>query len=223
VAFDRTHQFAVGTVIDFPKSVRVAFIAHVKSPLPQSLTVGDQGRAGEIFSTDFTGDGTTGDLLPGTKTGEFGRSIKSGDLTAVINKYNSTVAGTLLPAGQALVDASLFTRDQLVALGAVADSIPVGPTSDRANMGWLKTVDLKLSMPIKLGDRVVLEPSAGLYNMFNFRNYDINPATRLSGILGGTPGSVNGTTNSIADRTTERAGQGPGIFSLEPRAKQSSA
>jgi len=56
----------VGAVIDFPKALRVALIGHIKSPLAQSLTVEDQGRAGEIFQTDFTGDGTTGDLLPGT-------------------------------------------------------------------------------------------------------------------------------------------------------------
>jgi hypothetical protein len=214
VAFDRTHQLAVGAVIDFPKALRIALIGHIKSPLAQTLTVEDQGRAGEIFHTDFTGDGTTGDLLPGTRNGAFGRDIKSGPLTAVINKYNSTVAGTPTPAGQALVDAGLFTADQLVSLGAVADSIAVGPTSDRANMGWLKTVDLKVSFPIKIKERVVLEPSAGAYNLFNFVNYDINPATRLSGVLTGTPGSVNGTTNSIFERNFERARQGPGIFSL---------
>ena len=146
--------------------------------------------------------------------GAFGRDIKAGDLTGLLERYNNTVAGTVTPAGQALVDAGLFTKDQLVALGAVADSVPLGPTTDRARLGWLKTVDMRVSWPIKVTERVVVEPSAGMFNVFNFRNYDINPAARLSSILSGTPGSVNSTTNSIADRNPERAGQGPGLFSL---------
>ena len=213
-SFDRTHQFSLGTVIDVSKGLRVAVIAHVKSPLSQTMNVPDQGRAGEIFYTDFTGDGTTGDILPGTRVGSFGRDIKASSLSSFLNKYNGTVAGMILPAGQALIDAGLFTKDQLVALGAVADSIPLGPTSDRAAFGWLKTIDLKLSWPLKIGERFVLEPSAAAYNLFNFVNYDINPGARLSGVLDGAPGAVNGTTNSLSDRAPERAGQGPGVFSL---------
>jgi hypothetical protein len=213
VGFDRTHQLSLGAVMDFPKSLRVALITHVKSPLSQLLAVEDQGRSGEIFHTDFTGDGTTGDLLPGTRTGAYGRDIKAADLTAVINKYNSRVAGTLTPAGQALVNAGLFTQGQLVALGAVADPIPVGPTSNRASLGWLKTTDLRLSAPIHIGERIVVEPSAAIYNIFNFRNYDVNPAARLTGVLG-TAASVSTTQNTIFSRNSERAQQGPGIFSL---------
>jgi hypothetical protein len=213
-AFDRTHQFSLGTTIDFLKPLRVGLIAHVYSPLSQSLTVPDRGRTADIFHTDFNGDGTTGDLLPGTRVGAFGRNIKTGDLTAVLEKYNSTVAGELTPAGQALVTAGLFTKTQLVALGAVADTVPVGPTSNRASIGWLKTVDLRISAPIKLKEGFVIEPSAAIFNVFNFVNYDIDPTVRLDGGLGGSPGQVNGTTNSIANRLPERAGQGPGIFSL---------
>jgi len=116
-----------------------------------------------------------------------------------------------------LVDAGLFTKDQLVQLGAVADSIPLwGPDGpgQRASLGWLRTTDLKLSAPIHIGERFVLEPSAGFYNIFNFRNYDVAPASRLTGILTGGAKSVNGTLNKISERVDERALQGPGIFSL---------
>ena len=54
----------------------------------------------------------------------------------------------------------------------------------------MKTADLKLSFPIHIRERLVLEPSVAAYNAFNFRNYDISPATRSSGQLG-TAGSVN--------------------------------
>jgi hypothetical protein len=212
--FDRTHQLSIGSVMDFRKAPRVALITHFGSPLAQYMGIVDQGRAGEMFYTDFTGDGTTGDLLPGTRNGSFGRDISAGDLTAFLNKYNSAVAGTILPAGMALVNAGLFTKAQLIALGAVADTVPIGPASDRASLGWLKSVDLRISYPIKIGERVTLEPSAAAYNLFNFVNYDISPAASLSGALDGAPGSVNGTTNSLTDRGPERAGQGPGLFSL---------
>lgn len=212
--FDRTHQFSVGAIFNLRKAPNVALIAHVASPFAQFMSIVDQGRAGEMFHTDFTGDGTTGDLLPGTRNGSFGRDIKSGKLTSFLNKYNNTVAGTVLPAGMAVENAGLFTQSQLIALGAVADSIPMGPTTDRANLGWLKTVDLKVSWPIKVRENIVLEPSAAVYNLFNFVNYDTSPAALPSGVLDGAPGSVNGTSNSLSDRAPERAAQGPGIFSL---------
>jgi hypothetical protein len=213
-AFDRTHQISVGATIDFLKPLRLGLITHVYSPLSQSMTILDQGRIGEIFHTDFTGDGTTGDILPGTRVGSFGRDIKAGDLTGFTEKFNNTVAGTLTPAGQALVNAGLFIQSQLVALGAVVDKIPLGPTTNRASMGWLKVVDLRLSAPIKVREGLVIEPSAAMFNIFNFVNYDLDPTTRLSSQMFGRAGSVNGTTNTLVDRGPERAGQGPGIFSL---------
>jgi hypothetical protein len=219
-AFDRTHQLSVGTTLNFAKPLRIALIGHLKSPLSESLWILDQGRFGEIYHTDFTGDGTTGDLLPGLPVGAFMRSIKPKDVTSVIEKYNNTVAGTILPAGQALINAGLFTKDQLIALGAVADRIPLGPFADptipltnRAGMGWLKTVDLKLSAPIKLRERVILEPSAACYNLFNFANFNIDPSSRIGG-LAGTPGTINGTTNTTPDLNLFRASQHASLFSL---------
>jgi len=81
--------------------------------------------AGEIFRTDLTGDGTVEDIFPTSrgeaegKLGQFGRSVSATGFTNLINSWNSTVAGTLTPAGQALVGAGLFTTAQLQELGAV--------------------------------------------------------------------------------------------------------
>src|SRR6266849_2415697 len=61
-SFDRTHQFSLGSIFELPRALRIGLIAHLYSPLSQSLFVEDEGRAGEIFHTDFTGDGTTGDI-----------------------------------------------------------------------------------------------------------------------------------------------------------------
>lgn len=200
--------------MDFLKPLRVAVIGHVYSPLSQSMVIRDRGRSGEIFHTDFSGDGTTGDLLPGTRVGAFGRDVKSSNMTSVLQNYNNTIAGTILPAGQALISAGLFTQQQLTSLGAVADKVPLGPTSDRVDMKWLKTADLKVSAPIKLGERFVLEPSAAAYNLFNFANFMIDPRSRPSSSLRGTPGTVNGTSNTAANLNAFRAIQGPSMFSL---------
>jgi hypothetical protein len=212
-SFDRTHQFSAGTIFEFPKALRLSFIAHVNSPLSQSMFVEDQGRAGEIFSTDFTGDGTTGDLLPGSKLGEFMRNVKPEDLAGVIANYNSTIAAGLTPAGQRLVAEGLFTPDQLLQLGAITDTLPV-PPANLAGLGWLRTVDMRVSVPIKFGERFTIEPSASFYNLFNFVNYDTNPTSRPQGVLNGVEGTISGTTNTLEARVPERAFQSSGVFGL---------
>jgi hypothetical protein len=56
-----------------------------------------------------------------------------------------------------------------------------------------------------------IEPSVSFYNLFNFANFNI-PGNVLSGILGGSPGTVNGTTYATGDAV--RVGVGTGVFSL---------
>lgn len=71
--------------------------------------------------SDLDGDGVIEDPLPGTNRGSFGRYVEDGaELKSLISSFSSLVnAGTLTPAGQALVTAGLFTADQRRALGAV--------------------------------------------------------------------------------------------------------
>jgi len=64
------------------------------------------------------------------------------------------------------------------------------------------------------GERFTIEPTAAVYNLFNFVNYDTSPTTRLQGLLNGATGTISGTTNSLTDRGAERAGQGSSLFSL---------
>ena len=75
----------------------------------------------------------------------------------------------------------------------------------------MKTFDLTLARPFRKGDRFVVEPSVSAFNVLNFANFD-SPGNRLSGILNGTVGSVNGT--SATDRITNRIGSGSGLFTL---------
>jgi len=170
----------------------------------------DQFRPGEIFHTDVTGDGTTGDVLPGQNIGTFMRGVSPSGLNKVISAYNSSLAGKITPAGQALISAGLFTQAQLVSLGATTDTVSPAPAGEVGN-DWLRIFDAKLSYPIKIKERFTIDPSVGIYNLFNFANFSISPANRLSGILSGLAGSVNGTTYSDQGN---RAGLGSGVFQL---------
>ncbi|HET9742604.1 MAG TPA: TonB-dependent receptor [Terriglobales bacterium] len=208
-SFDRTHQFSFGVVTSLPKAVQVSFIGHFNSPLPTTLQVEDQGRPGEIFHDDFNGDGETQDPLPGTNIGSYGRSISANGLAAAINSYNANTAGKILPAGQALIDAGLFTQAQLISLGAVADTLAPAQAGPLYANYWLKSFDLRFSDPISITEHVKIEPSVSVYNLFNFANFALSPGSRVNGILSAS--NPNGSTYS--DLNALRAGLGSGTFS----------
>jgi hypothetical protein len=212
-SLDRTHQFSFGGYADLPLHLRLGTIFHFDSPLAAGLAVPVVGAGGEIFATDFTGDGTVGDPVPGTKQGAFMRSVSVGGLTNLINNYNNTVANNPTPAGQELIANNLFTLSQLQALGAVAPSLSLPPAGE-VGLTWLKTFDMSLTWvgSVNVKEHVIsIEPSASLFNLFNFANFNI-PGSVLSGILSGTPGAVNGTT--YANTSSVRIGVGTGVFSL---------
>lgn len=224
---DRTHQLSLGGYLDLPAGLQVALIGHLYSPLSSSLTVPNSGiGAGEIFRTDFTGDGTTQDLVPGTRVGEFDRGISAAKINKVITNYNETVALQLTPAGKVLVQNALFTAAQLGvgdplcysnpnnqpvnSLCAIAPPVPLAPP-DQVNLGWLRTLDTTLSWSYSFHERVTLKPSAGFYNLFNVANFDL-PNSEMSGLLTGTAGTINGTDRGA--HNTNRVGIGTGVFTL---------
>ena len=110
----------------------------------------------------------------------------------------------MTPAGQALVNAGLFSRTQLLQLDADSPVVATAPPGN-VSLVWLRTFDVTLARPLKLGDHFVLEPSVSAFNILNFANFD-GPGNRLSGALTGSAGSVNGTT--VADRAASRIGPG---------------
>jgi hypothetical protein len=163
------------------------------------------------LTSDFNGDGTYGDPLPGTLRGSFGRGVgDAAALNRVIDAHNATQAGQLTPAGKALVNAGLFTEAQLKALGAASPEVVRAP-QQQVNLDSFITTDLRLARPFKLrGERIKIEPALEIFNLFNIANYDL-PGNKLGATLTGATGSINGTT--AADRPN-RAGFGSGSFAL---------
>jgi len=206
---DRTHQISFGGYVDIPGGFRFGLISHFYSPLSSAIVSSSAGTAGDIFRTDFTGDGTIGDPLPGTHLGQFDRGTNAKDLTALINNYNNTVAGNPTPAGQVLIQNGVMTQAQLVALGGVAQAYGA-PIGDQVNYPWLKATDLRLAWRHTFKERFTIEPSIGFFNAFNFANSNLPPNT-MNGLLD-TGGAIN--TTGRADNEAFRVGNGTGVYAL---------
>jgi Carboxypeptidase regulatory-like domain len=224
---DRTHQLSFGGYADLPGGFQVSLISHFWSPLSTSVVAPNTNLGpGEIFRTDFTGDGTVGDPLPGTHVGSFDRGVNASNLNRVLTNYNNTVTLQLTPAGQVLVQNGLFTPVQLGvgdslcynnpnglptnSLCAVAPPVPLAPPG-QVNLSWLRALDLKVAWSCKIREGLTVQPSAGFYNLFNFANFDL-PGTALNGLLTGAAGQINGTTR--IGHNVDRVGVGTGVYTL---------
>jgi hypothetical protein len=218
-ALDRTDMFTFAATFNIVGGFQLSAIARIYSAIPITLSIPSCTCAADIFLSDITGDGTGGDVLPGTNVGAFGRSVKANGINTVITNFNNTYAGTLTPAGQAVVNAGIFTAAQMQQLGGVIQSIPLAPKGQVGVDNFIAN-DLRLSYQFHLahvwhgfGEATVLEPMLNVYNVVNKANFDPPGGfitSPLSGVLGGVPGEANGTTYS---QRINRYGLGTGVFS----------
>ncbi len=199
-ALERKHQVSFAGTFDLPFYTKFSMIGHFYSPLPQTLQLPELTNGGEIFATDWLGAGlgaaAAPEPVPGTQVGGFGHSITIDNLQSAINTYNHTFAGSLTPAGDCLVGNNIqcpgliagtqvMTEADMAALGWIMPTL--GSVAPHAvATPWLKTMDLRIAWPLKVKDRVTIEPSASVFNVFNFANA-FQPGNVPSGSL--LPGS----------------------------------
>jgi hypothetical protein len=223
---DHSNELSFGGTIAVKYGMNVSAIAHFFSAPASSLTLDTTGgTTGALFQSDVDGDGTVGDLVPGTLPGAYEHEIKGAGLNKLINNYNASHAGTVTPAGQAVVAAGLFTKGQLVALQGVQQAIAPGPNNPLNNAA-LRTFDLSVNYPIrfrKLGESFSLVPGVAMYNVFNMSNFNdipsipgdatgvlINQANSAAG--GGVPGGYFNGPNDQQTLNSARVVRNSGTF-----------
>ena len=104
LATDFTHIANVAGVLQMPWRFELGFNFSYASAPPFNATVS---------GIDFNGDGTTGDLLPGTTVGEFNRGLGSADLIRLVGHFNQTYAGANDTHGRPIPRLTLPSRFSL--------------------------------------------------------------------------------------------------------------
>src|SRR5262249_18668480 len=106
---DRTQKLAFSFLTDLARGFKVNSTTRIATALSSSvfLPQATSNGVGEIFFTDLDGDGSTGDPLPGTNRGSFGRNVGVAKLNQLIASFNNSVSSGLTPAAQALINAGL--------------------------------------------------------------------------------------------------------------------
>jgi hypothetical protein len=237
-ALDRKHQLSFGGTFDLPYYTKLSMVGHFYSPLPQSLLLPELTSGGEIYASDWLGSGLGSagapEPLPGTQIGQFSHSTNIDNLQAVLNSYNHTYAGNLTPAGACLVGnnvpggnhftcsgllsgTSVMTRGDMSALGWVMPTLgSVAPYA--LGIPWLKTMDLRASWPIKINERVTIEPSVSAFNVFNLVNTflpgNLPGASLLPGQNGLLAPNVLGGVSSPSGFAPFRAGFQSGTYAV---------
>jgi len=202
-ALDRTHQFSMAAFFDLQHSVQLSFLSRFASPLPATLRFQQNAGGAEVLVTDWNGDGSTGDIIPGSDVGSFMRSIGASGLQRFISTYNlnsATSPTPQTPAGNTLINAGVFSLQELELMGGTLQPLAV-PTRNVAGLGWYKTFDVRLGWEHQLGERFTITPSVSLYNLFNLANFDL-PGYTQSGYLSYGAGSVASGATAVQPQNT---------------------
>lgn len=228
--YDRTSQLSIGGVFGLPWGLTVGTVNHFETGFPVTPRLSSSGLgSGEVFRTDWLGTGTTQDIVPGANLGSFNRSIGSpAELQNLIDSYNSSFAGTLTPAGQAVVTSGVMTAAQMSTLGLTMPYINAEVAPGQLMPDSFMDSDLTIKKNFTIGDKYTISPEIDCFNVFNVGNYD-PPGNVMSGFLptGLTPPApgVYGNPNSIANATylnrSNKFGLNTGVFAPGiPRAFQ---
>ncbi len=164
---DRRHLLTVSGIVDLPWKLRFSFISTVSSRPPFTA---------QLFGLDLNGDGTSNDVLPGTKWNELNRGLNEAELMRIVDEFNRNLAGGRTPTGQLVPPVNLPAQLQF------------GDT--------LYSQDLRLSRTFSFTERyrlVVLGEVFNLFNVGNFSGFNFNllepqsfgqPTKRITQVFG---------------------------------------
>jgi hypothetical protein len=103
-----------------------------------------------VGGMDFNGDGTTGDLLPGTTVDAFNRGMGRADLERLVAQFNATYAGTKDAAGRSIS--------------------PLVLSAHYSFGGNLQSLDLRLSRAFVFHERGRVSLIGEVFNLYNKAN-----------------------------------------------------
>ncbi len=138
---DYTHIANLAGVVQLPWYFNLGLNFSYSSAPPFSPIVG---------GIDFNGDGTTGDLLPGTSAGSFNRGLGRADLAPLVDQFNQTYAGKSDTHGRAIPRITL-------------------PASYSLDHGF-QALDLRLSRTFMFRERWHLSLIGEVFNLYNAAN-----------------------------------------------------
>jgi hypothetical protein len=138
---DYTHVANLAGVVQLPWRFDLGLNFSYSSAPPYSPIVG---------GIDFNGDGTNGDLLPGTATGAFNRGLGRADLARLVDQFNESYALKPDPQGRIIPRITL----------------PAGYSFDHG----YQSLDLRLSRTFVFRERWRLSVVGEAFNLYNAAN-----------------------------------------------------
>lgn len=138
---DVRHILNLSGLVQLPRQFQLGVFATYNSKPPFSAF---------FSSLDLNGDGTTGDLLPGTKVNQFNRGLGKEDLRRLVDEFNANYAGRTDAQGRNIPSITL-------------------PADFEFGDPFL-TADLRLSWMLSLHERWRLTLIGEVFNVFNTAN-----------------------------------------------------
>lgn len=173
---DFTHILNLAGAVRLPAQVDLGFNFSYSSLPPFSAY---------IAGIDFNGDGTQGDLLPGTTVNAFNRGMDRADLERLVGEFNETYAGT---------------RD---AQNAVIP--PVALPARYAFGDNLHSLDLRLSRSFVFRQHVRVSLIGEAFNVYNASNLSGHTGDLTSGAFGQPTSRVTQVFGSSGPRAFQLA------------------
>jgi hypothetical protein len=173
---DVTHLLNLAGAVRLPAHLELGFNFSYSSAPPFSAYLG---------GIDLNGDGTTGDLLPGTTVNAFNRGMGRADLERLVAAFNATYAGTIDSKG------TFLPRLTLPARYSFDDNF--------------HSLDLRLTRPMTVRRRARLSIIGEAFNVYNASNLSGYSGDVTSAAFGQPTGRVTQIFGSGGPRSFQLA------------------